>query len=247
MNNIPRINFQPDSSQPEKLEQIEPTLEFTSDDLKEIFEDEQFSPEKLILLLERQYPDTYKQGVGVWEGYALEKHTLMVMRQFEKYFGDKDLPSDINKNMFRLILALHDVGKPEAISRGGKHLQHEYTQQCIQSLFKALGIDQRHTDLALILTSDDPIGKYIRSRMDAMQTRTTIEQMANGAKMTVDEFFELLCIYFKLDAGSYTENAGGLKSLDSLFNFDELNHNLNFAPHIQSKINQLGFKKIRKI
>lgn len=229
--------------QPKRPEQIKPKLEFTSADLREIFEDEKFSPEKLILLLERQYPNTYKQGVGVWEGYTLERHTLMVMRQFEKYFGDKDLPSGIDNDMFRLVLALHDVGKPEAISNGGKHLQHEYTQQYIQSLFEALGIDQRHTDLALVLASGDPIGKYLTSRMDAMQTRTAIEQMANSAKMSVDEFFELLCIYYKVDAGSYTENAGGLRSLDDLFNFDEANHNLNFAPHVQSRINQLGFKK----
>lgn len=243
MNDKLEQNFQENLPQTENPEQSKLKLEFSSSDLREIFEDEQFSPEKLILLLERQYPDTYKQGVGVWEGYTLEVHTLMVMGQFEKYFGDKDLPSGIDKNIFRLILALHDVGKPEAISRGGKHLQHEYTQQYIQSLFEALGIDQRHTDLALVLTSGDPIGKYLTSRMDAMQTRTTIEQMANEAKMPVDEFFELLCIYYKLDAGSYTENAGGLRSLDDLFDFDEVNHNLNFAPHVQSRINQLGFKK----
>jgi hypothetical protein len=218
-------------------------LKFSNSDLKEIFGNKQFSPERLILLLERQYPSTYRQDVGVWEGYTLKKHTLMVMGQFEKYFGDKDLPSGIDKNIFRLFLALHDVGKPEAISRGGKHLQYEYTRQYIQSLFEALGIDQRHTDLALVLASGDPIGKYLTSRMDTIQTRTAIEQMANEAKMSVNEFFELLCIYYKLDAGSYTENAGGLRSLDDLFEFDEINRNLNFAPHVQSRINQLGFKK----
>lgn len=243
MNNTFEQNSQPESLESEKSEQSKPKLKFTSNNLREIFEDEQFSPEKLILLIEKQYPNTYKQGVGVWEGYTLEEHTLMVMRQFEKYFGDKDLPSGIDKNMFRLILALHDVGKPEALSKGGKHLQHEYTQRYIKSLFEALGIDEKHTGLALMLASGDPIGKYLRSRMNAMQTRTAIEEMAKEAKMEIDEFFELLCIYYKLDAGSYTENAGGLRSLDDLFDFDEANHNLNFAPHVQSRISQLGFKK----
>ena len=240
MNDTFEKNFQPD---PQRAEKTEPKFKFTSDDLKEIFKDQEFSPEKLVVLLEKQYPDTYKQGVGVWEGYTLEQHTLMVMRQFEKYFGDKDLSSGIDKNMFRLILALHDVGKPEAISKGGKYLQHEYTQKYIQSLFGHLDIDKKHTDLALVLVSDDPIGKYLTSRMDATQTKEVIEEMSSKARIPIDEFFELLCTYYKLDAGSYTENAGGFRSLDNLFDFDEENNNLNFAPNVQDRIDQLGFKK----
>ncbi len=92
MSNTFEKDFQPDSQQ---TEQTKPKFEFTKDDLNEVFADQQFSPKKLILLLEKQYSDTYKQGVDVWEGYTLEQHTLMVMRQFEKYFGDKDLPSGI--------------------------------------------------------------------------------------------------------------------------------------------------------
>ncbi len=243
MNNRFEQSFQSNLPQSEKLERGKPKLEFTNNDLREIFEDEKFSPEKLILLLKKQYPDTYKQGVGVWEGYTLEEHTLMVMRQFEKYFSDKDLPSDIDKNMFRLILALHDIGKPEAISKGGKHLQYEYTQRDIKLLFEVLGVGERYRDLALALTSGDPIGKYLTNRTDTIQTRAVIEKMANITKIPIDEFFELLCIYYKLDAGSYTENAGGLRSLDNLFDFDEINHNLNFAPYIQNRIDQLGFTK----
>lgn len=240
MNDTFKKVFQPDLQQ---TEQAKPKFEFTGDDLKEIFADQKFSPEKLIVLLEKQYQGIYKQGVGVWEGYTLKQHTLMVMSQFEKYFGDKDLPSDVDKNMFRLILALHDVGKPKAISKGGKHLQHEYTQGYIQSLFGHLDIDERHTDLALVLVSSNPIGKYLTSRLNATQTRDVIEEMASKARIPINEFFELLCIYYKLDAGSYTENAGGLRSLDDLFDFDEENHNLNFAPHVQARIDQLGFKK----
>jgi len=165
------------------------------------------------------------------------------MKQFEKYFSDKNLPSGINKNIFRLILALHDIGKPEAISKGGKHLQHKYTQKHVQSLFEHLGIDEKHTNLALVLVSGDPIGKYLTSKINTEETRIAIETMANKARIPIGEFFELLCTYYKLDAGSYTENAGGFKSLDDLFNFDKENHNLNFAHHVQDKIDQLRFKK----
>ena len=171
-----RLNLQ-------QTEQTVPDFKFTKNDLDKAFEDQKFIPEKLILLLKKQYSDIYNQDAGVREGYTLEQHTLMVMKQFEKYFGDKDLPSGVDKNIFRLILALHDIGKPEAISRGGKHLQHRYTQKYIQSLFRHLGIDEKHTNLALVLVSGDPIGKYLTSRMDAGETRRIIEKMANRAKI----------------------------------------------------------------
>jgi len=216
-------------------------LIFASNDLIEILGLDPFVPERIIDLIRKQYPDTYEKDVGVREKYTLEEHTLMVMKQFEKYFWNKILPWDIDLNMFRLILALHDIGKPEAISKGGKHLQHKYTQIYIESLFEALHIDERHTKLALVLTSGDPIGKYLTSKIDATETRKAIEEMANNAEMPISEFFKLLCIFYKSDAWSYTENAGGLKSLDSLFNFNEKGRNLAFAPDTQEKIDQLGF------
>jgi len=228
--------FQPNI---EQSEQTKFKLEFQSDELKKVLADENFSPAKLLLLLEKQYPNTYEQDVGVFEGYTLQQHTLMVMKQFEKYFGKKDLPSGIDRNIFRLILALHDIGKPKAISEGGKHLQHEYTQISIRSLFKGLDSNESSTDLALALVSGDPIGKYLTGQMTTTQTKMAIEEMADRAKIPMDKFFELLCIYYKVDAGSYTENAGGLRSLDDLFDFDEQNNNLNFAPHIQNKIEQI--------
>lgn len=220
-------------------EDIEYKLSFTDNELIEIFNDETFNPEKLILLLEKQYPNTYDQGVGVWEGYDLKKHTLMVMGQFEKYFDNQELPLGVDKNTFRLILALHDIGKPEAIAMGEKHLQHEYTPKYIQLLFKRLGIDEQHTKLALVLTSGDPIGPYLMNKKNYLETKNVIAEMANKANLQIDEFFELLCIYYKVDAGSYTKNAGGLESLDKLFKFDEEKWKLNFSDDIQEKINKL--------
>jgi len=248
---VPKIGEKPEEFDITKIEKEKGEIEerkieqeaLDKEEVEKVIRDENFNPEKLITLIERQYPEVYEQDVGVWEGYTLKQHTLMVMRQFEKYFGDKNLPLDVDKGIFRLILALHDVGKPEAIAKGGKYLQHEYTQTHIQELFSSLGIDKKHTALAIVLASGDPIGKYVTSRMNASDTKKVIEDMANKANMPTEEFFELLCTYYKLDAGSYTENAGGLKSLDDLFDFDEANHNLNFAPDVQARIDQLGFKK----
>lgn len=223
-------------------EKAEAELNFQPSELHEILKDENFSPEKLIVLLKRQYHDTYNQDVQVEGGYDLERHTLMVLKQFEKYFSDKNLPANIDKGMFRLILALHDIGKPEAIAKEGKHFQHKYTSLYIQKLFVLLNLDKQHVDLALVLVSDDPLGRYIRGRSSVPETRRTIENMAQKAGISPDEFFELLCIYYKVDAGSYTENAGGIRALDYLFIFDEEKHELKFSSSYQKKIEVLGFK-----
>ncbi|MFZ4398531.1 MAG: hypothetical protein ACOYO1_00740 [Bacteroidales bacterium] len=218
-------------------------VQFQLSELDDVFHSDVFSPEALIAILKRWYPETYNQDAGVSEGYTLEEHTLMVMKQFEKYYGDKTLPAEVDKNKFRLILALHDIGKPEAISRGNKLLQHKCTILIIKKLFSILGIDEKHTYIALQLISGDPIGKYLKSSLNKIQTRKIVEEMSNKAKIPANEFFKLLCIYYKVDAGSYTENAGGFKSLDYLFNFDEVKHELGFASDIQMKIDQLGFNK----
>ncbi len=198
-----------------------------------------FCSEDLIIILEQLYPDTYEKSVGVWEKYTLKQHTLMVMGQFEKYFSCKDLPLDFNREIFRLFLALHDIGKPMAISKEGKHLQHKYTQEYISKLFKELGIDSKHFNLVMSLVSSDPIGGYLTEKLDEEKTKEVVRQMAECAGVNARDFFKLLCIYYKVDAGSYTENAGGLKSLDHLFVFDEDNRELNFAINIQHKMDRI--------
>lgn len=225
----------------EKYKSNEVRLGFSYEEFEKIFQEEIFDPEKLITILSQEYPGVYEKDAGVFEKYTLKQHTLMVMRQFEKYFKNTELPGGVNKNFFRFILALHDIGKPEAISQGGKHLQHEFTQKYVQELFGKLNIDEKNTKLALVLTSDDPIGKYLIGKINLLQAKELIAQLATAAQMPVDDFFQLLCIYYKVDAGSYTEDAGGIKSLDRLFNFEE--GKLDFSRTTQERIDLIGIGK----
>lgn len=64
--------------------------------------------------------------------YLLERHTLLVMNQFEEYFATAELP--IQKNLFRLILALHDIGKPKAFAEGNKSRQHFHTKRILKQV-----------------------------------------------------------------------------------------------------------------
>ena len=53
------------------------------------------------------------------------------------------------------------------------------------------------------------------------------------------DFFDLLIVYYKCDAGSYTEDSGGEKALDHLFIFDSTRGKLNFSFSVKSKVRKL--------
>ncbi|MFA5993456.1 MAG: hypothetical protein WC823_00690 [Parcubacteria group bacterium] len=210
-------------------------ISFTKKELQVVFEKD-FSPEKLLQFLVADFGEIYVADAGVWEGYTIGQHTLMVLRQFERYFGAQPLPGNFDIGMFRLILALHDTGKQEAIARGDKNQQHRYTVQIIEAFFDTLDFPEASKKLAVALIEEDAIGKYIRGKNDVFRTAGLIEQAAAKGGMFVQDFLELLIIFYRVDAGSYTEDAGGFKSLDHLFAFDHKKPALAFAPEIAIKM-----------
>ncbi|MCB0845490.1 MAG: hypothetical protein KDE26_19710 [Bacteroidetes bacterium] len=216
-------------------------LPFSSDDLHTILDANPFFPDSLIDFLDGLYPNIYHQSVGVVENYTLRQHTYMVMNQFEKYFSRLPLPGKIEMRYFRLFLAMHDIGKPDAIAQGNKYLQFQYNAAYIKKFFHSFGVDAKHTNLATALASGDPIGEFILKRKTPLQTMKKIRQKAREAIMPVEDFFQLQCIFFQVDAGSYTRNAGGHYALDKHFHFDEKNKKLAFAKHIQKRVDLLDF------
>lgn len=212
-------------------------IQFTKKELDNVLYDEDFTPEKLIGFLSIELGEIYNADAGVWEGYTIGEHTIMVMRQFERYFSDKQLPNNIDRGIFRLMLALHDVGKAEAIANGNKDDQHKYTVDIIEEIFDALLLSNK--DIATTLIGADYLGRYIRGRTEIQETIEAIKCSAKRTDMGTQDFFELLTIFYRCDAGSYTEDSGGLKSLDHLFIFDREKPILSFAPDVLVKIQKL--------
>jgi len=99
-------------------------LSLSKIELDEVLDNPDYTPEALISLFERDLSKEYNADSGVREKYSIKRHTLMVMGQFEKYFGRCELPAGVTKNFFRVFLALHDIGKSRAIKEtGDKHNQ----------------------------------------------------------------------------------------------------------------------------
>lgn len=178
------------------------------------------TPTALLAALKRNHflKDQYAQVV-VKEGYTLEEHSLMVMGQFEKY-RNLPLPASVSRDLFRAILALHDIGKPAGMAEGGPKRQHAHTVKIMSALLPHLGYGPADVAKAAALVGADLIGKYLRGG-DVVETEKAVREAALKAGMSPREFFEALVALYKVDAGAYTKDAGGRYSLDELFDFDK--------------------------
>jgi len=213
-------------------------LSFTRQELDQVLERPDYSPDKLIALLERGHSKEFKADAHVSQGYSIKEHTLMVMRQFEKYFSGKKLPAGTDANLFRVILVLHDIGKTYEYQDGVRIEKGKYTSEILKSALSKLGYSQQEVSAALALVSEDPIGDYLKEGGGA-RASAIITRMATRAGFRTDHFLDLLLIYYMADAGSYTEDAGAKRGLDRLFVFDTKNKQMRFAPDTANKIERL--------
>lgn len=61
--------------------------------------------------------------------YKIKEHTINVLNQFEKYFASHF--SEIEIEVYRLFLLLHDIGKPIAHKKGNRENQYSETIKII--------------------------------------------------------------------------------------------------------------------
>jgi len=215
-------------------------LSFSRTELDKVLESPDYTPEALVALFKRDFSSTYLKDKGVREKYTLEKHALMVMRQYEKYFSQRELPAGITNSFFRVFLVLHDIGVPESIKKtGDKHYQHRYTVEIMRAVLSQLEFSDQEIKIAVALVSEDVIGGYVRGRYGGKGATGKLTKMADDAGLPFYDFLKLILIFYQVDAGSYTEDAGGLKSLDHLFAFDKRKRQMDFSVNIAAKVDQL--------
>lgn len=195
-----------------------------------------FEPAALLLALKSD-PDIraqYAKSAGVSEGHSIERHTLMVLGQFEKYFPQGP-PGGFDRSFFRLVLALHDIGKGRALEAGSKRRQHEFTAEAMRSILGRLEYEPNLVAAAVALIDGDPIGRYLQGS-DLEEAALQIEGLARRAGLPAGKFFEGLLALYMADAGSYTRDAGGPRSLDYLFVFDPAGRSMRFSPEFDRRI-----------
>jgi hypothetical protein len=217
--------------------------------LDKLLHSKDYTSGKLIGYFKHNLEKEYEADAGVWEKISVELHTQRVLKQFEKYFGDTQLPGHVDPMFFRTILALHDVGVSHAIDKGSqegkdtrsakKMYQGTFNKYLMKRELDRLEFSTKEINVASALISQDPIGYYLR-KDNIKNAANTIKRMAIESSLKTEEFFELLKIFYMVDASSYTIDAGGQKGLDRLFVFNHSQMRMYFAPNIAYKINKLS-------
>jgi hypothetical protein len=190
-----------------------------------------YTPEALLSLLERDFEQEFSSSVGVSEGYTLRQHTEMALSQYERYFAHRDLPAGVSHNLMRFMLAVHDIGKPKAVISGDS--QHATTRAIVEPVLKKLEFGDNTQRIILALLKDDYLGRSLKYDVD---TSNEILAGAAEAGMSAEDFFDLVTVYYQVDAGSYTEDAGGIRSLDRLFVFNHEKGEVSFAPQTEARV-----------
>lgn len=183
----------------------------------------QNDPEKLITLVEAipyiKESALFNKAIDVREenyepGYNLRTHTLRVLRQFEHYFTSADLPAGVSLPLMRLLLVLHDIGKPIAVAQKSKADQHTYTKQVMEAIKEHLPVSEREFDLLISLMNGDPLGLYIRNKKSLNETAELIESRSLALGMQASDYLKVLTILLQADVSSYTRDAGGVYPVD---------------------------------
>ncbi|MFZ5391665.1 MAG: hypothetical protein ACOZAR_00520 [Patescibacteria group bacterium] len=216
------------------------TCSVKKEELAKVF-DSYTGGEKLINLLSGDFAQIMDKDVGTWEKYTLREHTELVLKQFDYYYSNKNLPLNIDKNLFRIILALHDIGKPIAVAQRSKNLQHKYTVKILEDYLPKIGFDEKQIKIAKAILKSDPVGEVAKNSRYNEQA-VVVQNLAKEVGITNQEMLELLEVLYKCDAGSYTRDAGGKESLDYLFEFDREKREINYSKSMDEKISILRGK-----
>jgi len=183
---------------------------------------ENFNPKELISFLKAdpELNKLFNSDADVFEFLTVEKHTLMMMNQFEKYFSKSYNSTLLSKDELRIVMALHDIGKPISVEKtGSRKDQHLYTLEVAMPIFKDLGFSEKDQNLVYEMINHDILGAYFTEWYDLDRSVKEICEIANRLKCSAMELLKLFRIFYFCDASSYTKNAGGRYSLDLLFDF----------------------------
>ncbi len=213
----------------------------------------EFSPQALLDFLKSDptLAEDYGFGPIVREGYDLETHTRTMMLQFETYFSSHPLPGGIDIGFLRVVLALHDIGKPNAIRYDGHSKnQHAFTEGYLDKYLRLLGYTENEIGIAESIILGDPIGEYLqaRARGDAValdQVCQKIERMRLRSGLSAEDHWNLMLIYYMTDASSYTTDAGGspTSGTNRVFDFDRPNRSVRLKPDYQQYLEDLAARR----
>ncbi len=163
--------------------------------------------------LSDNHPDVarrFKEHSGTEMG-SVGAHTADVAQEWKTQVSPaemKDISGRWGHDLTKVLddaIALHDIGKGEAVKAGEKHAQHEYTIPILKDVLAKEGHSERDIKLASALLDHDLLGPLMmgRSRLSQSEVVGKIEKKARDVGMAVHDFAKLQLAFFHSDAGAY--------------------------------------------
>ena len=151
-----------------------------------------------------------------------------------------------------MLLLLHDIVKSVAYKKGNKENQYIETINIISENKEILNISDYTFSLFKTILENDSLGMYMQGKMSLEAIYDDVVQRAKKINIEIDELFYLLSVYYQCDVASYTEDAGGIKYLEYLFDYNEnlkiyntKTKLLQFSVNYQNRYNNL-YNKIKE-
>lgn len=179
------------------------------------FEDDVFAPEELITALELVFPKFEELYNIKVRHYVTKVHTLIVCQQFEKY-AFKFNTDAMSIDLMRVILAIHDIGK--AVDRD---TQHEQTLSLVREFWETTPFTEYELNLTESLLKDNHIGYYFQQKYELEPLVDEILADAKELNISPEILLQYKMILYQCDVASYTKDAGGLKYLEHLFEYED--------------------------
>lgn len=145
---------------------------------------------------------------------SIEQHTRDVGREWALQLSADQLHgistrfgSDVGK-VLTAAIALHDIGKAEAIESGaGKEAQHAHTIPILQDVLQQEGFSEQDVTLATELLNHDLIGPLFRGYEGFASNEATVvaglKAKAKKVGMPVADFVTLQLAFYQADASAY--------------------------------------------
>lgn len=165
-------------------------------------------------VLQEAHPELaerYAQDAGVTEGYTVGEHTRRVSENWER-----EKPRNISEigqsygienfdQLFQDAVALHDIGKGEAVLAGDKGRQHEFTDPILRDILEREGHSPAGIELVAQLMSRDLVGEYLKGNIASSEAVDQIRLTAEQVGMKPSDVLKLSLSLYKADVSDYPE------------------------------------------
>lgn len=167
----------------------------------------------------------YSGHSGVFEGYTVGQHTVKVLNLLatqEVAYGLPEISERYQttipklRDLFWLVLSLHDIGKHLSYIIKDKSRQLHYIKPIFETYLRAFNVSGIRKTLALELMNHDLLGNLLKNGGSPDPLVQEIFRKAKATGMSPKDFWTLQLLYFVCDAGAYPGLRANIMTTESV-------------------------------